>query len=128
MAQEKGNWKPHNVPALERNISLVFKSGDISKLNKVTYNFIIMDMGFIAHYDLYGFQCVYRDLEEFRQMLQTSENSRDPEYNLNWADRYEGDRDFNKWYGAPYCRSVAEGIRRIVATARSESRQLALSL
>lgn len=124
--QERGNWKPYHVPTLERNISLVFRTGDISKLNKATYNFIILHMGFIAHYDLYGFQCTYRDLEEFRLKLQTSEYSRDPDYNLKWADRYEGDPDFNRWYGAAYCRSVSQGIRRIVAVARSESKQLIL--
>ena len=123
---EKGNWKPHNVLALERNIALVFKTGDIGKLNKPTYNFIIQDMGFIAHYDLDGFQCAYADLDEFRQKLQTSEYSQDPDYNLKWADRYEVDRDFNKWYGPAYCKSVAEGIRRIVSAARTQPEQPAL--
>jgi hypothetical protein len=123
---EKGNWKPHNVLALERNIALVFKTGDIGKLNKPTYNFIIQDMGFIAHYDLYGFQCTYGDLDEFRQKLQTSEYSEDPDYNVKWADKYEADRDFNKWYGSAYCKSVAEGIRRIVSAARTQPEQPAL--
>ena len=124
--QEKGNWKPYHVPTLERNIRLVLKTGDISKLNKSTYDFIIQHMGFIAHYDLYGFQCSYRDLEEFRQKLQTSEYSQDPDYNLKWADGYEGDRDFNNWYGPAYCKSVAEGIRTVVKVARTQSEQPAL--
>lgn len=123
---EKGNWKPHNVPALERNIALVFKTGDIGKLNKPTYNFIIQQMHFIAHYDLDGFQCTYSDLDEFREKLQTSEYSEDPDYNLKWADKYEADRDFNNWYGPAYCKSVAEGIRRIVSAARTQPEHLAL--
>ncbi len=52
-----GNWKPYNADYRERNIREVFKSGDIGRLTKGTYDFIIRHMGFIAHYDLYGFQC-----------------------------------------------------------------------
>lgn len=116
--QGRGNWQPYNVKALEQNIALVFRTGDIGKLNKPTYQFITLHMGFIAHYDLYGFQCEYADLEKFRKMLQTSEYSHRPDYNLDWADHYEGDRDFIKWYGQAYCTSVSEGIRRITKTVR----------
>jgi len=123
-----GNWKPYNVDYLERNIREVFKLGDIGKLTKGAYQFITLHMGFIAHYDLYGFQCAYADLEWFREMLQRSEYSNDPNYNLNWADRKETDRDFLKWYGYPYCHSVAEGIRRIVKVAREQSEQKPLPI
>ncbi len=116
--QKEGEWKPCNVNALEQNVALVFKTGDIGKLNKPTYTFIIDHMGFIAHYNLIGFQCEYADLDEFREKLQTGEYSKLLDYNLNWADKYEGDRDFNKWYGPAYCKSVAEGIRSIIAIAR----------
>ena len=126
--QKQGEWKPHNVRAIEQNISLVFRTGDISKLNNPTYKFILNDMGFIAHYDLSGFQNTYADLDKFRARLQTSEYSCDADYNLKWADSYEHDRDFNKWYGKAYCKSVADGIRRIVAIARTQSRQASLSI
>ena len=57
-------------------------------------------------------------------MLQTSEYSEDDlDSNLKWADKYEVDRDFNKWYGAAYCKSVADGIRRIVSVARNQGAQ-----
>ena len=123
-----GNWKPYNVDYLERNIREVFRTGDIGKLTKGTYQFITLHMGFIAHYDLYGFQCVYADLDMFREKLQTSEYSRDPDYNLKWADKKETDRDFLKWYGYPYCHSVAEGIRRIVKAAREQPEQRPLPI
>lgn len=126
--QESGNWKPHNVKALEANATLVFKTGDIRKLNKSTYNFIVGHMGFIAHYDLGGFQSAYRDIKLFGEMLQTSEHSRDPDYNLNWATRYEESLTFNVGYGEPYCQSIAQGIRAIVAAARQQSEQSRLSL
>jgi hypothetical protein len=85
-------------------------------------------MGFIAHYDLIGFQWRYANLDEFRERLQTSEYSKLLDYNLNWADKYEADRDFNKWYGAAYCKSVAEGIRHIIAVARNERKQAILPI
>ena len=123
---KNGNWKPYNVDYLERNIREVFKSGDIGKLTRGTYDFIIQHMGFIAHYDLYGFQCEYADLELFRDKLKTSEYSHDPDYNLRWADQQETDRDFFGWYGYPYCHSVAEGIRLILKAAKEQPEQRAL--
>ena len=126
--QERGNWKPHNVKALGVNAALVFKTGDIRRLNKPTYNFIIMQMHFIAHYSLEGFQDAYRDIDLFRRMLQSSEYSDHPDYNLDWATKYEHDPDFIKWYGEPYCRSVAQGIRAIVAVTRQQSEQQSLAL
>lgn len=126
--QKQGEWKPYNVKFLERNIALVFRAGDIHKLNKYTYTFIINHMGFIAHYDLTGFHCRYANLDEFREKLQTSEYSNRLDYNLNWANKYEADPDFNKWYGAAYCQSVAEGIRHIIAVARNEHKQVGLPI
>jgi len=126
--QESGNWKPHNVERLGQNIALVFKTSDIRKLNGVTYNFIIMQMGFIAHYDLAGFQYAYQDIELFRERLQTSEYSQDPDYNMRRSFTYERDRDFIKWYGEKYCQSVGQGIRAIVAAARLRVEQKTLPL
>jgi hypothetical protein len=125
---EEGKWKPYNVDYLERNIRQVFRQGDIRLLTQETYRFITLNMGFIAHYDLQGFQCEYGDLELFREKLQTSEYSEDPDYNLRWADQCEFDRDFVKWYGEAYCKSEAEGIRRIVAVAHNQGEQLSLPI
>lgn len=116
---EAGKWPACNVEALDQNIARVFFHEDIGKLSKPTYDFIIAHMGFIAHYDLRGFQGEYQDLDHFRTMLQTSEYSEDPNYNLQQAQRQESDRDFNKWYGAAYCASVAAGMRRIVKQSRA---------
>ena len=126
MPQERGNWKPYNLALLERTMAQVFSSGDIQHLNKYAYQFITSHMGFIAHYDLYEFRCSYAGIDNFRSMLQASEYSHDSDYNIKWADRYEADRQFNEWYGAAYCRSVADGIRRIVAMARQQGVQPSL--
>ena len=122
--QEDGNWKPYNVQAIVSSVARVLQTGDIENLTKPVYDFIIGHMGFIAHYSLDGFQCEYRNPDEFRKTLQTSEYSRDPNHNSRWADRYESDLDFNKWYGAAYCRSVSETIRGIIKAARFQQPSL----
>lgn len=118
MVQEKGNWKPYNVKAIVNNVELIFKAQDISKLNKPVYEFISQHMGFIAHYDLYGFQSVYEDLRDFAEKLQSGELSKDRDYNLNWADSIATDSQFREWYGEAYNKSKVEVIRGIVAVAR----------
>lgn len=115
---EAGKWPPYNVNAIAGNVEQVFRSRDIRKLKKPAYNFITLHMGFIAHYSVFGFQDVYRDLEEFAQRLQTSEYSNEYDYNLKQADRHERDPDFDRWYGPVYNKSIAEAMRRIVAVAR----------
>lgn len=126
--QEEGKWKPYNVEYLANNIRQVFKTGDIGKLTKATYEFIILHMSFIAHYDLGGFQSEYSDIALFRRALQTSEYSDDPEANLRWASKKETDRDFLKWYGYPYCHSVSEGIREIIKAAKEQTLQKPLAI
>ena len=61
--------QPYNVKAIVSNVELVFKSGDISKLNKSAYHFIYLLSLFIAHYNLYGFQDYYQDLRLFAEDL-----------------------------------------------------------
>ena len=117
---EAGKWPPYNVEALDQNIARVFFEEDIGKLNKPTYQFIIAHMGFIAHYDLRGFQGEYQDLDHFGPCSRRP-RVRDPNYNLQQAQRFENDRDFDKWYGQVYCHSVADGIRRIVKQARART-------
>jgi hypothetical protein len=124
MSQEKGNWEPYNVNAIVKNIEQIFKNADIKYLNKPTYQFIINSMGFIAHYDLYGFQSVYADLRKFAVKLQTSEYSSQTNYNLNWADSIERDKEFEEWHGKPYNKSKADVIRGIVAVAKKYEQEI----
>lgn len=124
MAKKPGDWKPYNVKALVRNVEQVLKNCDISRLNKTTYGFITQHMGFIAHYNLSGFQAEYEDLRDFCQKLQTGETSFDFDHNLTWADRIETDKQFREWYGQAYNQSRAEVIRGIVAVARQYQPQI----
>lgn len=114
---EPGNWPAYNTKSIVNNVSSVFKNNDIGKLSKGTYNFIIQHMGFIAHYDLYGFMRSYSDVRQFARTLITSEYSNSNDYNLREADRRERDADFDRWYGPAYNKSVAETIRGIVGVA-----------
>ena len=73
--------KPYNSKAILSNIELVLKTGDSSKLNNPTYTFINLMSGFIAHYDLYGFQANYSDVSELSSELLDSINAYTPDYN-----------------------------------------------
>lgn len=115
----QANWAPYNVKALVRNVERVFKTASIEQLNMPTYQFITLHMGFIAHYNLPGFQDYYRDLRDFCQKLQTSEYSTDRDYNVKQSVRYEHRQD----YGEAYNQSIAQAIRGIVAVARQYSDQ-----
>lgn len=116
---EKGNWPPYNARAIEQNIRLVMKTGDIRKLNGKTYHVIYQHMSFIAHYSLAGFQDEYQDVEEFRRKLQTSEMSRDYNYTTLQAVREETDSNFNTWYGPAYQKSKVAAMKAIVKAART---------
>jgi hypothetical protein len=112
-----------NMKHILKNVEDVFKSKDISRLSKQSYQFITLYMGFIAHYDLHGFRNEYADLRDFAKRLQTSEYSNDPDYNLRQADREETDADFRKRYGEEKQKEKAETIREIVKIARKHEKE-----
>jgi len=71
--------------------------------------------GFIAHYDLYGFQDHYQDLRDFARDLLDSCTENDANYEL--------DDDFIKWYGLIYCQSKKDainGIREVVLKYKND--------
>jgi len=108
--EKAGNWKAINSQAIINNIESVFKNNDINKLNNPTYSFVANLSGFIAHYNLGGFQDNYRDLRSFAQNLLGACTKGE-------AYRLGEDRDFIKWYGVAYCQSEADainGIRQVV--------------
>ncbi len=111
----KGNWEPLNSKAIVHNIELIFKSNDINKLNKPTYNFVHNLTGFIAHYDLYGFRSTYEDLRLFADELLGACTENEANYKL--------DEDFIRDYGRAYCQSEADiinGIREVVLKYQAE--------
>lgn len=86
---------PHNSKAILANIGLVMRTGDITKLNKPTYKFISLMSGFIAHYDLYGFQSYYEDVSQLITDIHESVGSYIPDYEYSVNN-----------YGQPYADSV----------------------
>jgi hypothetical protein len=98
------------------SVRRVLEGRNIEHLTKQAYEFITLYTGFIAHYNLQGFQDTYADLRDFVKSLQTSEYSNDMDYNLRWADELErrerdgdtGDKGKDK----------ADIIREIIKLAR----------
>jgi len=90
-------WKCLNTKAITSNLNLVFKTRNISKLNKPTYDFIMNLSGFIAHYDLYGFQSYYSDLRDLIRDLEKSTDVLNPEYYLSdFFQKEEESKDYYK--------------------------------
>jgi hypothetical protein len=111
-------WKPYNVRAITNNVKLVFKTGDINKLNGSAYKFIINYHGFIAHYNLGGFRDVYDGhLTGFAKNLLSSEISNNPTYNEMYANsRAAGGYDDQG--GKAYQKSIVETMRTIIGYAK----------
>lgn len=70
----------YNSRAILNNLELVFKTNDITKLNKPTYTFVSLMSGFIAHYDLYGFQSTYEDVSTLIREIAESVQSYIPDH------------------------------------------------
>lgn len=85
---------PLNSKTILNNIELVFKTNNITKLNKPTYHFLMNIPGFIAHYDLYGFQSNYSNVADLINQLSNTD--------LQWGiDHYStyGIEQYGKKYG-----------------------------
>lgn len=76
-------WESPNIKAVINNLNSIFKTKDITKLNKPTYNFLNLTSDFIAHYDLYGFQEYYKDLRDLIRDLKNSSDIKNPDYYLS---------------------------------------------
>ena len=103
--------KPYNVKKILNNAEKIFKNNDIELLNEETYIFISLMTGFIAHYNLYGFQGHYSDL---RDLLGNIEGALSIEQDT--AKRDVDDTKHNG-YGLPYCKSkleIVKGLKLIV--------------
>ncbi len=111
-------WKPYNVKAIVNNVKLVFRTGDIEKLNGTAYRFIILYMGFIAHYDIYGFKAAYSKRPGLlaRNLLMSEGYSNDLNYNYKAARQHLEGR-WREQGGMIYQKSVGETMLGILAAA-----------
>ena len=76
------------VNGISRSVKSVFTHNDIDKLTKPAYNFIMLSIGFIAHYDLYGFREEYRDVQYFAEALIRNQSMN------QWRNFHPGERDY----------------------------------
>ena len=51
--------------AVINNFKEVIENRDINRMNKELYDFLILNCGFIAHYDINGFKAAYRSPRDF---------------------------------------------------------------
>lgn len=92
--------KPYNSRAILNNLELVFKTSNIEKLNKPAYQFVANMSNFIAHYDLYGFQNHYENVDTLIEEIIASVDSYLPDHGY-----------YTESYGQPYADSVRDIYR-----------------
>jgi hypothetical protein len=56
------------IPVI-RNFKEVIENRDIDKMNKELYDFLTLNGGFIAHYDINGFKATYRRPLDFAEVF-----------------------------------------------------------
>lgn len=55
--------------AVIRNFKEVIETRDINRMSKELYDFLTLNCGFIAHYDINGFKAIYRTPRDFADVF-----------------------------------------------------------
>lgn len=79
------------------NIKKVVLSQNSRNLTKQAYNFVMQASGFIAHYDLYGFQAEYSDTNELAVAILNNKSSN------QWNNFSPSDRDYDYMMAKKLC-------------------------
>ncbi len=79
------------------NIRKVMQTGNSENLTKQAYNFLYQSSGFIAHYNLYGFQGTYSNVAELAADILNNKSSN------QWNNFNPGDRDYAYMMGKKAC-------------------------
>jgi len=87
-----------NERGIIRSVEAVLKSGNINKLTKDAYNFVMNISGFIAHYNHQGFMAEYQNVADLWKNLERS-------CDISDAERYIKDDYFGKGEQKEYYRS-----------------------
>jgi len=85
-----------NGKGIVKSIENVFNSGNIDKLAKDSYNFVMSLSGFIAHYDINGFKNNYVNVRDFLEDLDKSADIRNPKRYIE--DKYFSDNEQRVYY------------------------------
>ena len=102
---------------VSRNIELVFKTNDITKLNKTGYNFVMNMSGFIAHYDLYGFRCEYENVSQLLREIKDS-------FDISNKSRYITDRFFSEGKDKEYYRAKYDTLAGLEVLCQKYAKEL----
>jgi hypothetical protein len=105
--------KNYNAKLIAKNVGDVLASGDIERLSKTSYDFLYLMGGFIAHYNLYGFQDYYTDTEKLRSDILNSMDISD-------KDRYINDGFFSKGKDAEYYKSKYDVLVELEKVCKTE--------
>lgn len=79
------------------NIKKVVLSKNSRNLSKQAYNFVMQASGFIAHYNLYGFQDAYEDTNELATAILNNKSAN------QWDNFSPRDRDYNYMMAKKLC-------------------------
>jgi len=79
------------------NIRKVVTTGDSSNLTKQAYNFLYLASGFIAHYNLYGFQGAYENTAELAVAILNNKA------NNQWGNFREGEDLYDYYMSKKDC-------------------------
>ena len=79
---------PAQIQRIVNSVKRVFEKNDIQQLTKQAYEFLYLSSGFIAHYNLYGFQSTYENVDLLaRDIL-------DNKCMNQWSNFHEGEEDY----------------------------------
>lgn len=79
--------------AVIRNFKEVIENRDIDRMNKELYEFLTLNCGFIAHYDINGFKATYRAPRDFAEVFIRHFDREHRYYNGTYACHQEPYKD-----------------------------------
>jgi hypothetical protein len=79
--------------AVIRNFKEVIENRDINRINKELYDFLNLNCGFIAHYDINGFKATYRSPMDFAEVFIKHFDPRHPYHSRTYACHQEPYKD-----------------------------------
>jgi len=81
-------YTPRQKSLIVNSFKRVFQTGNIDHLTTPAYKFIMLASGFIAHYNLHGFQDYYRDTSLLKQDILQNKNIN------QWRNFQPGEADY----------------------------------
>lgn len=80
---------PRQVELIVSSFRKIFLKRDVSYLTKSAYDFIYQSSGFIAHYNIFGFQDHYADVQSLKNDILRNKSMN------QWSNFQPGERDYD---------------------------------